>query len=387
MNYYFLVAREFDLLLSYSITLLIKESEPGCKASLIMTDHFRIKGKMSHFYNIFDEIVHVDFCWYSGHIISEGKKCFCFINKIMNLKFGKRNVFFVFGAGLLMHLLLVRGLKLFHRAENEMKTVKVLFLNEVDQGMVVNWKRSLICSLYTIPLGGLLTKWVQTADNRYDSIRQKEYFDYCLFIEQMKKRPNTVCFPNVPCPIFFVKEKVKPPPGVVVSGPSILLLMDSVAIKLDYLSRSRYWECSNRLIQKIHERNPDSTIYVKDHPAAMEDEIKKELKGNYILLDKEICAEELLVAYAHRWVATFSVCSSTSLSAGSLGIPSFVCYPYYKFNGSLMDLYDRFYSGRKNIILIKDIEDIPVLEQKSQLENSFEENLEKWQVILKEVAG
>lgn len=52
-----------------------------------------------------------------------------------------------------------------------------------------------------------------------------------------------------------------------------------------------------------------------------------------------------------------------------------------------MNLYDQFYSGRKNIILIKDIEEIPVLEQKSQLENNFEENLEKWRGILKEIAG
>tara|TARA_B110000008_G_C16902108_1_gene537219 strand:- start:20 stop:1165 length:1146 start_codon:yes stop_codon:yes gene_type:complete len=350
-NICFLIDHPFDLVLFLGLkNILEKEFGKIYTIALVTSHRYFLKVEdTDKFLEEFDEVVKVSQPSFQKNIIKNMMVAREFIKTVRGIdKLHPDTQFLSANRSELTTQLLMKY------AKNHV--LRILQRNPIDKTSSnfsntykINLKLSAIRNLYEI----LLSLPLSTSYRNRDTKRIK-YFHYKnennkndLFLVIRNVEPK---FDEIHFPYYFNKTQANNSKKVYFFGSRFL--------GWDYLENDKAITTINSILRMIENKYPDNTEYIyKPHPLESNEYTYLDL-NKFELQDEMNSAEINFLKFSNEILGVYSIGSTSCKTAFNFGIDSYVGYPLFDFEKSIVEAFDALFEGLPSSIFIKDIKDI-----------------------------
>lgn len=390
-HYFFLCNIENDVLICAGISNVIKKMSSESQCHLLLPEHPRVKNKMGKYYEYFDEIIILPYCFVTKNIIRGIYDCNKFLSQFRQIIIPESSIFFMFNIYELTELLIYNEIK-----KPDFKTrIKRVVISAFESGesdpenVRLEYKKSIFYSIYSLLFCHNFFRVYKTINTNATGIHYypaKWHFQLC--IEDSKEaRTNSINnYMGLPYPTVFLKPKNQ---TVLLEDNSLLILVNSTIPRIASIPKEIYFDRVNDLIEFLL-KNYKNQIYVKDHPG-FHSESKKWIRSEDVRhIDKEITVEELCLSNKDNLMAIFGYASTGLITASWMRIRVFNMSKYFGIQGALLERWGNFMSIASKIKNVDNLNEIRLSQQDMKtMENERleERRLKVWEQVIQRITS
>jgi hypothetical protein len=366
ISLYFIPLTGQELITMSGICQIIQDNFSSIRTILLLTEHPRMKNKKEGYRQFFDEVIDLPYCDFTSSIrpisfIKGYQDCWHFVKAIRRCQISPKSIVFGGEMNQLVYILLWKEIGRRYSSKDVLLVSLNLYV-DLNDFLVVDIKNTIFMNVYSVPLAGIsMLAYMDRGTKTTIGRKLADIQDVTVFIEQEGRASDSTTFNNLPFPGKFVNFPDRPDMEKIrVKDNAILLLLDFTLPDYGYCEESSYSDTANKLAKEITLKNPECPLYIKLHPQDS-DRNAERIHTPVHVIDKNYSAEEIYLLNKEKIRAVYSTASTAVLTASWFGITVFNCSELFKYQPSLLKIFNKYmYSGKK-IRTIARYEDIKSL--------------------------